>query len=214
MLPKLVIYSENKVFLCLLQEHQSLFEEKINIGFAQSEDSFLENVEDTDYLLIDHSISLSSLESLPRKTKICLVGDRKPVTKQIDIFLQTPMRIGELLDGLLNLQSGQNLISNAPDKIYLAGGIEFSARSLNCEDAKGNSVVITEKEAQFLLALYNSEDKTLDRKSLLQKVWEYADSAETHTLETHVYRLRQKLNRLEADDPIETVENGYRLRVV
>ena len=213
MLPKLVIYSENKPFSFLLQEHKSLFEEKVNVSFVQSEDVFLENTEDIDYLLIDHSIPLSSLDTLSRKTKICLVGDRRPATKQIDMFFQTPLRMGELLDNLLNLQSGQNLISNAPDKICLAGGIAFSARSLNCEDAKGNSVVITEKEAQFLLALYNSEDKTLDRKSLLQKVWEYADSAETHTLETHVYRLRQKLNTLDAEDSIETVENGYRLKL-
>ncbi len=210
---KLMIHSEKKGFLSLFRDHRDLFEGNIDVIFKESEDGFFENPKDIDYVLIDQSVDISVLDSLNKNTKICLIGDRKPATKQIDIFFQTPLRLGEILDGLINIQAGQNLISNAPKTIHLAGDIQFSPRTLTCKDSKDNSVVITEKEAQFLLALYESEDKTLDRKALLQKVWEYADSAETHTLETHVYRLRQKLNKLEAEDPIETVENGYCLKL-
>lgn len=70
---------------------------------------------------------------------------------------------------------------------------------------------LTEKETAILVCL--SSGKTLSRQELLNAVWAYVDGVETHTLETHIYRLRQKIEK----DPSQpafllTEEDGYRLK--
>lgn len=78
-------------------------------------------------------------------------------------------------------------------------------------DGSGSGGIrLTEKERDILVALYRGGAKGLDRKSLLKRVWRYADGVETHTLETHIYRLRQKIEKDPAEPEIVcTSENGY-----
>ena len=66
-------------------------------------------------------------------------------------------------------------------------------------NANGTSIRLTEKEALLLQILKAAEGESVSRETLLDKVWRYADGVETHTLETHIYRLRQKIE----DDPAE-----------
>ncbi len=71
-------------------------------------------------------------------------------------------------------------------------------------------VHLTEKETQIIEALYHAPDHALTRNDLLEKVW-YIDrqDIETHTVETHIYRLRQKLIKADTrlDDFIQTTDN-------
>ena len=74
------------------------------------------------------------------------------------------------------------------------------------------AVQLTEKERDLLLALHRRGGAIVTRRELLDEVWGYGDGIETHTLETHIYRLRQKIE----DDPanpvhLMTEEPGYRL---
>ena len=58
---------------------------------------------------------------------------------------------------------------------------------------KGNiSIVLTEKEIQLIELLFN-EKQPLSKNAILTKVWKYADNTDTHTVETHIYRLRKKI---------------------
>lgn len=73
-------------------------------------------------------------------------------------------------------------------------------------------VVLTEKERNILLLLHNAGDAPVSRETMLKEIWNYVPDIETHTLETHIYRLRQKIEQ----DPSEpkiliTEEKGYRL---
>jgi len=52
---------------------------------------------------------------------------------------------------------------------------------------------VTEKECQLLRFFHQNKGKELSKETLLKEIWEYHPEAETHTLETHIYRLRQKL---------------------
>jgi DNA-binding response OmpR family regulator len=80
-------------------------------------------------------------------------------------------------------------------------------------DTKTQKVVrLTEKENAILTFLYRSGNRVISRDVLLDAVWGYTAGVTTHTLETHVYRLRQKLERNPAHARILVTENGgYRL---
>lgn len=77
----------------------------------------------------------------------------------------------------------------------------------------GELIKLTEKEVSVIKYLYKAKDKIVSKNELLQEVWGYAPDVTTHTIETHIYRLRQKV---EHDDPdaqlILTVDGGYRLK--
>lgn len=76
----------------------------------------------------------------------------------------------------------------------------------------GTSVRLTEKETAIMLCLSEAERETVSKQALLENVWAYAEGVETHTLETHIYRLRQKIEK-NASSPeiLLTAEDGYRL---
>jgi DNA-binding response OmpR family regulator len=79
-------------------------------------------------------------------------------------------------------------------------------------DAAGAKVRLTEKETAILKYLYRAGDRIVTRDILLSEVWGYNSGVTTHTLETHIYRLRQKIER----DPshaelLVTESGGYKL---
>ena len=79
-------------------------------------------------------------------------------------------------------------------------------------DAKQKKIRLTEKETNILKYLYRAQPRAVPREELLTEVWGYNAGVTTHTLETHVYRLRQKIE----PDPgratiLLTEAGGYRL---
>ena len=71
---------------------------------------------------------------------------------------------------------------------------------------------LTEKETAILKYLYRAGEKAVTRDILLNEVWGYNAGVTTHTLETHIYRLRQKIERDPAAASILVTESGgYRL---
>ena len=70
-------------------------------------------------------------------------------------------------------------------------------------------VTITEREVQLIELLFNKK-KPLSKKIILKEIWKYSDDADTHTVETHVYRLRKKiLNKFNDENFITTSKLGY-----
>lgn len=79
-------------------------------------------------------------------------------------------------------------------------------------DANGKKLRLTDKEANILKYLYRAGDKAVSREVLLAEVWGYNAGVTTHTLETHVYRLRQKIELDPANARLLVTEaGGYRL---
>ena len=71
------------------------------------------------------------------------------------------------------------------------------------------SITLTEKEIE-LLELFLNEKKPISKKKILSLVWNYSSNADTHTVETHIYRLRKKINKNFFDDNfILNNKNGY-----
>lgn len=71
---------------------------------------------------------------------------------------------------------------------------------------------LTDMETKILKYLYRADDRTAHRDVLLGEVWGYNAAVDTHTLETHIYRLRQKIERDPSKPEILVTEpGGYRL---
>ncbi len=124
--------------------------------------------------------------------------------------LNLPFRLGDFTDRVRYMLSGR-------DRFAPGGIVEFAGCTLNSEDgamtaSDGRQVRLTDKEKQILISLSQAPDQSLDRVALLKAVWGYVESVETHTLETHLYRLRQKLEEgLGLTDIITTKDGIYTL---
>ncbi len=98
------------------------------------------------------------------------------------------------------------------DAIFNLGPYVFkpSAKMLITQDDK--KIRLTEKETNILKFLYRSNDKVVPRDTLLHEVWGYNAGVTTHTLETHIYRLRQKIEPDSSQARLLLTESGgYKL---
>ena len=136
-------------------------------------------------------------------------------------------------DTILGLESGANAYVTKPfkfnvllahiraqlrsheqseDAVFRIGPYEFRPAAKMLLDPKGKKIRLTDKETNILKYLYRAGQKVISREELLTEVWGYNAGVTTHTLETHVYRLRQKIE----PDPtgpriLITEAGGYRL---
>lgn len=118
-----------------------------------------------------------------------------------------PLRLGTLLARAARFFSRRRV------QDFSIGPYRFVARVAQLERPDGDPVRLTEKECDILLRLYGSR-AVVDRQDLLDDVWGYADGVETHTLETHIYRLRRKIEADPANPQYLLTEgSGYRLMV-
>jgi len=99
------------------------------------------------------------------------------------------------------------------DAVFAIGPYTFQpGAKLMTDPARRKQVRLTEKETAILRYLYHAGDRPIGRATLLGEVWGYNAGVTTHTLETHVYRLRQKIERDPANAEILVTEpGGYRL---
>ncbi len=125
-------------------------------------------------------------------------------------YITKPFRLNVLL---ARLRAQLRTHEQSEDAVFNIGPYIFrpSAKTL-MDDAKRRKVRLTEKETAILKYLYRAGEKTIGRAILLNEVWGYNSGVTTHTLETHVYRLRQKIERDPAKAEILVTEpGGYRL---
>jgi len=98
------------------------------------------------------------------------------------------------------------------DAIFTLGPYTFKPAAKMLIDESERKIRLTEKETNILKFLYRAQDGVVAREVLLHEVWGYNAGVTTHTLETHIYRLRQKIE----PDPsnarlLVTESGGYRL---
>ena len=125
-------------------------------------------------------------------------------------YLAKPFRVSELL---ARVRAQLRVFDNSEDATFLVGPYVFRPSIRLLQDTTRNRKVrLTDKETNILKFLYRAGGKTVSRQVLLHEVWGYSSTVSTHTLETHVYRLRQKL---EADPArprlLLTESGGYKL---
>ncbi len=125
-------------------------------------------------------------------------------------YIAKPFRLAELL---ARLRAQLRIFENSEDAVFNIGPYIFrpAAKSLQ-ETLTNRRIRLTEKEAAILKFLYRSGTKAVARQVLLNEVWGYNASVTTHTLETHIYRLRQKIEPNPSNARLLVTEGGgYRL---
>jgi DNA-binding response OmpR family regulator len=147
---------------------------------------------------------------------IMLTGadDENDVVRGLDSgandYIAKPFRLGELL---ARLRAQLRIFENSEDAVFVIGPYLFRPSAKLLQDtARNKRIRLTEKEAAILKFLYRSGATPVQRQVLLNEVWGYNAAVTTHTLETHIYRLRQKIE----PDPnnlclLLTEQGGYRL---
>lgn len=125
-------------------------------------------------------------------------------------YIAKPFRLAELL---ARLRAQLRIFENSEDAVFTIGPYTFrpSAKLLQ-EPVKNRRIRLTEKEAAILKFLYRAGTKPVARQVLLNEVWGYNAAVTTHTLETHIYRLRQKIEPDPSNARLLVTEGGgYRL---
>lgn len=124
-------------------------------------------------------------------------------------YVTKPFRFAVLL-ARVRAQLRQH--ENSEDVTLNVGPYVFKPSQKLLVDKKGSKLRLTEKETAIIKYLYRAGDKVVTRDILLEEVWGYNSGVTTHTLETHVYRLRQKIERDPSNAEILVTESGgYKL---
>jgi DNA-binding response OmpR family regulator len=126
-----------------------------------------------------------------------------------DDYVAKPFRFNVLLARIrVQLRSHEQ----SENAVFHVGPYEFRPAQKLLLDAAKKKVRLTEKETNILKYLYRAGGKPVAREELLAEVWGYNAGVTTHTLETHIYRLRQKIEPDSASARLLLTEaGGYRL---
>ena len=163
---------------------------------------------DNEFLLKQEKVDLIKFErsNLPI---LLLVDSKFEVKKNIffDDIAQLPLNILDLKKKVSDLLSSFKFSKNSSVNIknYTID------KNLKIMKKDNVSINLTEKEVN-LLVLLNEEKKPLNKKIILKKIWQYSSDADTHTVETHIYRLRKKvLDKFGDKKFINIFKEGYSL---
>lgn len=160
---------------------------------------------------ISNAVPVESLSfELGKGTDCVIIEMRMSDGQSHTVELAKPLRVGCVLDEVLAMHKRQE---TGYDPEIVIGEWVLNTALSTLRTPADELIKLTEKETGILKYLY-VQGGDVAKDELLRAVWEYAEDVETHTLETHIYRLRQKIE----DDPtnpkmVVTTDSGYRLKV-
>ena len=125
-------------------------------------------------------------------------------------YVTKPFRFAVLLARIrAHLRSHEQ----SEDAVFAIGPYSFRPAGKVLLDDQGKKIRLTEKETNILKYLYRAGAKPVSREELLTEVWGYNAGVTTHTLETHIYRLRQKIEPEPGQARLLLTDaGGYRLQ--
>jgi len=205
------IYKIKAAFSCNKNFINSINELKPFLGFDLNEIHLQKEINsinlENEVLIIDSSC----VEKVPfEKINIPMIlilgqNEKSTLKNKFDVIMKLPLNITQFNRAVIDLSQkykfDQNSIVKVKDYI-LDKNTRFLKRNKN-------SVKITEKEMYFIEKLKNSS-KPLTKDYILKNIWGYSSDTDTHTVETHIYRLRQKIkNQFDDKDFIKHTKEGY-----
>jgi len=179
--------------------------------------------------LVDHNFDLDKKNTnydivilhkdiLAQKDQIKKLISKKPIIilatndnnklYDYDSILNLPTSINEINSLVEELSTKKIFNKNSSISIKKEYVLDKNEKKLI---KNNNFIILTEKEVQ-LLELFITNSKPISKREILLSVWNYSKDADTHTVETHIYRLRKKINDKFLDTNfIVNDKNGYYL---
>ena len=177
----------------------------------------IENINKNNFIAIFDNISLNKLikDKAILYNYLFIIGEISTDTaSQLSTnyinyeIINEPINILALLEKLKNLIDQKN---SAVLEIKKFKKFNYSSR-LKTIYVDEISLYLTDKENEIFQILLDNKNISLNKKQLLSKVWNYNENIDTHTLETHIYTLRKKIEKkLNLNNIIQHADEGYRI---
>lgn len=171
--------------------------------------SFVETA--PDLLLVDENLQrCDELRQKYPSIPLIFLSDENKENDLLNIYVKKPFSLMSFLDVL---RAANNNLDNSVDGYLCFNGYELRPNLREIADIKSGSVVkLTEKEVSILKYLYKNQNGYVSKNDLQRNVWKYSEDVTTHTIETHIYRLRQKVEQTDGRRLIVTDNGGYKLQ--
>ena len=170
--------------------------------------SFVENA--PDLLLIDEDSECCNelRQKYPTIPLIFLSAENKE-NDMLNIYVKKPFSLMSFLDVL---RAANNNLDNSADGYLTFNDYELRPNLREIVDIQSGDVIkLTEREIDILKYLHKNQGHYVSKSDLQRNVWKYNEEVATHTIETHIYRLRQKVEQKGGRRLIITENGGYML---
>lgn len=172
----------------------------------------LNNSDNADLVLVDEDLQkLQELSERYKELPLIFLSSSERTSDLADVVIVKPFILAEFLKALKN--------NKLLPKVRRKECINFKEYSLYpikkeiYSSKTDKTIKLTEKEVKILKYLYQNLPENVSKEDLLENVWGYSTEVTTHTIETHIYRLRQKVEQDNGSQIIITENYGYRLNI-
>jgi hypothetical protein len=181
--------------------------------------NIIENLNKNNSILILDNVSLNALikDKIILNNYLFIIGEIPiDIVDQLSVnyvnyeIIIEPINILSLLKKLKNLIE-QNIAALSEIKKFKEFNYSSRLKTIYVGDA---SLYLTDKENEIFQTLIDNKNISLNKKQLLSKVWNYSEDIDTHTLETHIYIMRQKIEKkLNLNNIIIHIDDGYQINI-
>jgi len=181
--------------------------------------NIIENLNKNNSILILDNVSLNALikDKIILNNYLFIIGEIPiDIADQLSVnyvnyeIIIEPINILALLEKFKNLIE-QNIVALSEIKKFKEFNYSSRLKTIYVGDA---SLYLTDKENEIFQTLIDNKNISLNKKQLLSKVWNYSEDIDTHTLETHIYIMRQKIEKkLNLNNIIIHIDDGYQINI-
>ena len=201
----ILLLSENKLLADDLAEQIKLAEPEFDI-FGEDDKTV-----HFDIIIVDEDTAALKT-ALQQKVPVFFLTSEDEAGVAVNHIFSKPFHLSALID---DLRGCINRFENSRDGFLRFNCYELRPISKEIINLNNGKIIkLTEKEVAVIKYLYKTKDHIVSKNELLQEVWGYSPEVSTHTIETHIYRLRQKVEQGDEESLlILTEEGGYKLKI-
>lgn len=201
----ILLLSENKLLADDLAEQIKLAEPEFDI-FGEDDKAV-----HFDIIIVDEDTATLKT-ALQQKVPVFFLTSEDEAGVAVNHIFSKPFHLSALID---DLRGCINRFENSSDGFLRFNCYELRPISKEIINLNNGKIIkLTEKEVAVIKYLYKTKDHIVSKNELLQEVWGYSPEVSTHTIETHIYRLRQKVEQGDEESLlILTEEGGYKLKI-